>query len=181
MEWQTGRELSGVAAIDKYTSYGAELFKTFCFADDTPLRTPDGSKLIRDFRKGDAILAALDSDPLAPVGVQFIEEIFSNHSPILNLHAGGRIIRTTAEHPIFAWGRGWVPAGSLRRGDRLRSDNGNIVLVEGIAYSGEEANVYNLKVREFHTYFVGADDWALPGQCGTKPASAFGGVTPGIL
>jgi hypothetical protein len=57
------------------------------------------------------------------------------------------------------WGRGWVPAGSLRPGDLLRSADGQRVPVEAVSDLGEESVVYNLRVSRYHTYFVGDRDW----------------------
>jgi hypothetical protein len=71
----------------------------------------------------------------------------------------GRGVFTTAEHPLWVWGRGWVPAGSLRPGDLLRSADGQRVAVEAVSDLGEESVVYNLRVSRYHTYFVGDRDW----------------------
>jgi len=34
---------------------------------------------------------------------------------VLNLHVGGRVIRTTAEHPFWVYNEGWKAAGVARR------------------------------------------------------------------
>ena len=47
----------------------------------------------------------------------------------------------------------------LEIGDELRSHDGRWVAVEGVADSGEVTTVYNLRVADYHTYFVGEDDW----------------------
>jgi hypothetical protein len=80
-------------------------------------------------------------------------------APVLNLHAGGKVIRTTAEHPFFVWLRGWVRAGDLRRGDWLVGHDGKFTLVEAVTDGGEVTTVYNLRVAEYHTYFVGCPEW----------------------
>ena len=51
-----------------------------------------------------------------------------------------------------------APAQQLRPGDLLRSADGGSVAVEAVA-SGEAAAVYNLRVAEYHTYFVGDAAW----------------------
>jgi len=43
----------------------------------------------------------------------------------------------------------------LRVGDRLSSHDGRWVAVEGLQDTGECERVYNLRVAEYHTYFVG--------------------------
>jgi intein/homing endonuclease len=93
----------------------------------------------------------------------------------------GKVIRTTGEHPIWVYDKGWINARELQPGDRLSSHDGQWVSVEEVYDTGEYETVYNLQVAEYHTYFVGCEGWAFPGQCGTKPASAVGAESPGIL
>ena len=40
-------------------------------------------------------------------------------APVLNLHIGGKIIGTTAEHPFNVKGKGWTPAQELQAGDEV--------------------------------------------------------------
>jgi hypothetical protein len=72
---------------------------------------------------------------------------------------GGRVLGTTAEHPFWVRGRGWVAASQLRVGDELRSPDGQWVAVEGVRDTGREEVVYNGRVAEYHTYFVGDEGW----------------------
>jgi hypothetical protein len=53
---------------------------------------------------------------------------------------------------------GWVVAQELRPGDELLNHEGGCVRVEGLA-SGDPAPVYNMRVAEYHTYFVGSLFW----------------------
>lgn len=69
-----------------------------------------------------------------------------------------QIIRGTAEHPFYVYGKGWTPLGELQPGDWLRTDNG-WVEVNKVEDTGKEEVVYNLRVAEYHTYFVGAQHW----------------------
>ncbi len=71
----------------------------------------------------------------------------------------GRTIRTTAEHPFYVWNQGWTAAYLLKVGDRLRSDDGQTVTVEAVCDSGTIETVYNCRVAEYHTYFVGGAAW----------------------
>jgi hypothetical protein len=88
-----------------------------------------------------------------------VEEVFVRVGRVFHLHVGGRLIRTTAEHPFYARGRGWVAAGELRVGDELASHDGQWVAVEDRRDTGEVETVYNLRVADYHTYFVGCDEW----------------------
>jgi len=72
---------------------------------------------------------------------------------------GGQVIRTTALHPFWVSGKGWLGAGELQPGDLLLSHDGQRVTVEEVFDSGEFETVYNLRVSEHHTYFVGGKAW----------------------
>jgi hypothetical protein len=56
-------------------------------------------------------------------------------------------------------GRGWTAARELRVGDALRSHDGRWQAVEGVRDTGREEVVYNGRVAEYHTYFVGDEGW----------------------
>ena len=95
--------------------------------------------------------------------IEQIEATFVRVSPALNLHVGGQVLRTTVEHPFWVKDIGWVPAGSLKSGDLLSTYEGEWVPVEGIDDKGEVETVYNLRVADYHTYFVtcGEIGWSL--------------------
>jgi hypothetical protein len=150
------------------------ILNTACFAAGTPLLTPDGSKFIEDIRVGDLVLSRHEDDPEGPVVAKRVVNLFQNYSPLLDLHVGGRVIRTTAEHPFWIVGRGWTPAQQIMRGDLLLgADNEQTAstLVEG---PKESAPVYNLEIEEYHTYLVGSALWGF-----AVWAHNTGCVTPG--
>ena len=91
--------------------------------------------------------------------VQVVEEIFVRTSAIINLRARGHDIRTTAEHPFFVKGKGWICAHEIKQSDELLSHDGQWVTVEAVTDLKEVATVYNLRVSDYHTYFVGSRDW----------------------
>ena len=84
-----------------------------------------------------------------------VEEEFITTGWIWNLQVNGRTIRTTAEHPFYVWNQNWRAAYLLKVGDRLRSNDGQTVTVEAVCDSGTIETVYNCRVAEYHTYFVG--------------------------
>lgn len=90
-----------------------------------------------------------------------ILEIFEGWATIQCIVANGRTIRTTSEHPFYVYGKGWVPCHSVQRGDRLRSHNGRTVVVEDVYSNGVQEKVYDFRVEEHHTYFVGCAEWGL--------------------
>ena len=88
-----------------------------------------------------------------------MEELFRRYAFILHLLIDGRRIKTTSEHPFYVLNRGWVPAGELRRGDRLCSHDGQWIAIEEVLNAGDFQLVFNVRVADYHTYFVGGEDW----------------------
>ncbi len=131
-----------------------------CFAAGTPVRTPEGAKPVEELRPGDLVWARDEADPSGPVVPRQVEANFVRTAVILHLHVGREVIRTTAEHPFYVRDVGWVPAGRLKSGDLLASHGDRWTAVEEVFDTGEWAAVYNVRVAEYHTYFVGGDRWA---------------------
>jgi hypothetical protein len=71
----------------------------------------------------------------------------------------GRVIRTTDEHPFWADGKGWTTAGELKAGDNLLASDKSKLPVENVSETGDTETVYNFRVADWHTYFVGNEDW----------------------
>lgn len=74
--------------------------------------------------------------------------MFPTRQRIMLLHLSGKVIRTTADHPLYVQGQGWTNAAELRPGDQLLSHNGTTLPVEGVADSGEQGVVYHLNPGE---------------------------------
>ncbi len=136
-----------------------------CFAAGTPLLTPTGAKPIEQFQPGDLVLSAPDNDPEAPVVAKRVEEVFQRGiGRLIELRVGGQTIRTTHEHPFYvdskALGKKWLAACALCPGDALlRSHDGKWVPVESVSDTDEDVTVYNMRIEEYHTYFVGDTHW----------------------
>ena len=149
----------GAQTLAQSADLGADLYKKYCFAAETPIRTPLGSKLIKDIKAGEYVLASPEEGPNGPVEAKMVEEVFTNDALLVELLVSGRPIRTTGEHPFYVRGKGWLKATTLQKGDLLRSDDGQWVPVEGVEDTGEYETVYNLRVADYHTYFVGCQEW----------------------
>ena len=130
-----------------------------CFTGETPLLTPDGAKPIAEFQVGDVVLSRDENDPNGIVREKVVEEVFVRSAFLAHLHIGGQVIRTTTEHPFYVKDKGWISASELASGDSLISHNGQEVIVEEVFCTDECETVYNLRVSDFHTYFVGCDKW----------------------
>src|SRR5262249_39243194 len=72
---------------------------------------------------------------------------------------GRHLIQTTSEHPFFVREKGWVHADQLQLGDLLVGHDEVTVPVLRLAQTGRVATVYNIRVAEDHTYFVGDPEW----------------------
>jgi hypothetical protein len=88
-----------------------------------------------------------------------VEKVFIRVAPIIRLTVSGRAIGTTREHPFYVVGKGWRCAGELQLGDVLASHNSQTGVVEAVVETGEVITVYNLRVADYHTYFVGCKEW----------------------
>ncbi|VTS00347.1 polymorphic toxin-type HINT domain-containing protein [Tuwongella immobilis] len=116
-------------------------------------------RAIEQFVPGDAILSRDEHDLNGPIEVQIVEFVFERSPLIFELRVAGQFIETTAEHPFWVVNRGWTPVWELTIGDSLTTITGETVSVEGVHETDRRQTVYNLRVAEFHTYFVGCDEW----------------------
>jgi hypothetical protein len=133
--------------------------QTACFVAGTPIRLSHGCKPIEQIQKGDRVLSRDQYNPSGPVVEQVVEETFIRLAPVIRLTVGGHELRPTGEHPFYVPGRGWVLAWSLRAGDVIHTLDGEPVTVDNVEDNGEVVRVYNFRVLELQTYFVGGDDW----------------------
>jgi RHS repeat-associated protein len=129
-----------------------------CFQAGTPILTPEGSRPIERIKAGDYVLSRDESDPTAPVQANLVEHVFRTESRLMYVTAGGRRIGTTSEHPFYVHGRGWTKADYLKVGDLLIGHDGATTAFEAKTAGAKEV-VYNLRVKDLHTYFVGSEDW----------------------
>ena len=130
-----------------------------CFAPGTPVLTPKGTRAIETLRPGDLVLSRPEDDVTADVAAHTVGALFELSARIWEVHVGGKLIETTAEHPFFVSGEGWTTANRLQSGDALVGHNEVLTQVEKVVDTGRTATVYNLRVEENHTYFVGDLLW----------------------
>jgi RHS repeat-associated protein len=132
---------------------------TGCFARGTPLLTPAGWKAIEDFVPGDEILTRDEDDPNAPVHAQVVEAVFHRHTSVLKVVVRGQEVVLTEEHPFFTFRQGWTPARQLVPGELILGLDNKWLEVEAVENTGRHEIVYNMTVRDSHTFFVGKPDW----------------------
>jgi hypothetical protein len=82
-------------------------------------------------------------------------EVYHNEpARIFEVTVNGEVIRTTANHPFYVKGTGWVKTESLSVGNDLRGIDGGSIKIEKIKNTGITEPVFNLHVAVNHTYFV---------------------------
>ena len=154
-----------------------------CFAAGTPIRTPTGSILIENLKVGDTVLSRNEFDPDGLVDGKIVEDVFVRSASILNVVVQDRVIRTTSEHPFWVDGKGWTAAGELKAGDNLLAADKSKLPVENVSETGDTEIVYNFRVADWHTYFVGDKGWEFevwvhnacrPGANGPAPNKVHG-------
>ena len=143
------------------TEAAAATFVSFviCFAKGTPVLTPEGEKSIEELKPGDLVLSRSEGDPDGPIEAKVIEETFGGESELLDLNIDGQVIRATPRHPFFVKDRGWTEAGELKPGDLLATDLSSWKKLQNVSSSGQVEPVYNFRVADHHTYFVGKESW----------------------
>jgi RHS repeat-associated protein len=130
-----------------------------CFVAGTPIRTPGGFIPIEQLQSGMVVLSRNEFDPDGPVAAKVVDDVFVREAPTVDVRVGDRVIRGTLEHPFWVDGKGWVGAMNLMPGDRVRTSDGRWAVVEAVRETGQTEIVYNFRVAEWHTYFVGDPDW----------------------
>jgi hypothetical protein len=150
----------GAAILDGVGVLGnMALMTRACFTGDMHVLTRRGWVRWDELKVGDKVACCDENNPHGTIEYRPVEELFVTRAPIWHVQVQGRVIRTTADHPIFVWGKGWVAARRLEPGDRLCSDDGQVVAVEAVSDTELEEPVYNCRVAEYHTYFVGGANW----------------------
>ncbi len=84
------------------------------------------------------------------------------HGTLLTLRfANGEEVTTTAGHPLYVEGKGFVLAGDLGIGTAIVTRAGPHAASKVVSIArhiGKSAAVYNFEVEDTHTYFVGQTD-----------------------
>lgn len=149
-----------------------------CFVAGTKVKTPSGYRNIENIRARDEVLSY--NETTKRLEVQTVKQTFIRLTDCIYtlVYDTGTKLQTTATHPFYIEGKGWVKAADLHVGDdsllsgevspldiyggaRLQnvsyrqSKQGVIV---GITVEDRAETVYNFEVNETHTYLVGDAD-----------------------
>ncbi len=127
-----------------------------CFTGDTLVCTRDGYKTIKKIQKGDEVYSR--NAETGETGFKEVEEVFctTTHT-IYHLWINGKEdIKTTAYHPVYVEGQGWVTAINLREGDAIETVDGIACITKIVKERHEEpVPVHNFHVKDWASYFVG--------------------------
>ncbi len=144
-----------------------------CFAAGTPVMTPQGPKPIEELQEGDLVLARDENNVEGELQPKQVEKVHRRNADILELRVRGQVVRTTETHPFFVMEKGWTPAGKLQPGDLLSTNIGGWAEVDAVKRTQATERVYNLRVADHHTYFVGREEWGFAvwvhNSCGNEP------------
>ncbi|MGL6074836.1 MAG: polymorphic toxin-type HINT domain-containing protein [Fimbriiglobus sp.] len=130
-----------------------------CFTAKMQLQLADGSWCsMSNVRPGTLVASRDECNENGEIVGKVVEEVFERWGLVWIVNVDGKEIETTAEHPFWVDGQKWTPANELQVGDvvRLRDGWGT---VEGVRDTGRWETVYNCRVDEWHTYFVGMNEW----------------------
>ncbi len=146
----------GVSAVAAFTGGMSKTMK--CFVAGTLVLTASGLVAIESIKAGDLVYSADERDPsrieLKPV----LETYIRKSDKLVHLTIGGTELITTYDHPFYVKGQGFVNAGALCIGTELINRGGETVVIEQIYRedcSEDMETVYNFRVEENHTYYVG--------------------------
>ena len=146
----------GVTATAIFTGGMTTTMK--CFVAGTLVLTASGLMAIEQIKVGDLVYAA-NSETLEVSLKPVLETYIRKTSNLVHITVNGEKIVSTNDHPYYVKSKGFINAGALWIGAELVDSNGNALYVEEIyrqTLDIESEKVYNFKVDECHTYYVGA-------------------------
>ena len=146
---------TGVTAVAVFTGGMTTTMK--CFVAGTLVLTASGLIAIEQIKVGDIVYAA-DEESLDVSLKPVLETYIRETSSLIHITVNGEEIISTYDHPYYVNKKGFVSAELLWIGAELIDKNGKVFQVEQIyreKLDDESEKVYNFKVDECHTYFVG--------------------------
>ena len=122
--------------------------------------------------------------PIARGSGEVVTGTFSHSAGnVINLYVDGldHPIGTTDNHPFWSEDRqAFIPAGDLQTGERLRTENGNLLAVTASTPRVADA-VFNLEVNTEHVYFVSRSGLLVHNTYYSDTGEAVLGHFPGYL
>ncbi len=151
--------------IDATSNEGARMrvkldsINTPCFPADTLVWTNIGEREMRFIGVGDLVLSRCEftGETAYKRVTRVIETEEVLYYDVVYQIEGFDFavnVSSTANHPFWVEGKGWVAVAQLQENDLLCLQDGTFARFIK-RREGFEIDVYNLEVEDFHTYFVG--------------------------
>lgn len=131
-----------------------EFVQNTCFVAGTKVYTKDGLRPIETIQAGELVEAI--NEKTGEKSYKKVQQTFIRTADRIFklIYDQGTIIETTATHPFWIAGRGWVEAQNLEVGFRSIMVDGNAIAIKEIIVRKKAETVYNFAVEDEHNYFV---------------------------
>ncbi len=166
-----GRDIASSEA----NAFGKAFSCLHSFTPDTPVLTRAGLLPIASLSVGQDVLAY--NETKGQNEYQPVQQVFINQDPqVTFLQVDQELVTTTPEHPFYVKAQSddqarpkpighenlnehWVGAGHLKVGDKIQKADGGFGVVKYVNTVTQTRTMYNLEVRDAHTFFVGTRGW----------------------
>ena len=139
-----------------------------CFVAGTKVHTISGVKNIEDIKFNDIVLSWNEKTHTIEYNRVLNTHIRQTDAIYKIRYSNARLIETTATHPFYIPGRGWIEAKDLKVGNRSTLANDLTLEIVSIEIEKRSETVYNFEVENAHTYFV-TEDAVLVHNAGYDP------------
>ncbi|QPJ61613.1 MAG: hypothetical protein G3M70_06825 [Candidatus Nitronauta litoralis] len=147
------------------------------FTGDSLVQSENGPVAISKIRKGMRVKAY--DEKTGEIVIRQVTEVTSRTTQnLIVLHIGDVAIETTANHPFWVEGKGWVVAGKLKEGNLLKSLKGNPHKISRIEQRKGAFKVHNFEVEGAHNYFVSEKQLLVHNPIPIFGPEQFGGIQP---
>ena len=155
--FQFGITITAVFTGAAYASMRARMnFPPTCFVAGTLVLTVFGLVAIENIKAGDRVIAT-NPATFEQSEKTVVETYINETHQLIHLTIQGETITTTWNHPFYVEGKGFVHAEELEIGDKVVKSDGERCSIENcqVEIVQKPEIVYNFKVEDFHTYYVG--------------------------
>lgn len=125
-----------------------------CLLPETLVLKADGKSVpITSIREGDTVVSFDLHTMKRAIGT--VLKTYPHTSKIWEYLTINNALQITPNHAVYTTDNLWVSAGSLRKGDKLISPDGEAIEIVTIEKKQKETPVYDLRIDErYHNYFA---------------------------
>ncbi len=125
-----------------------------CFVAGTLVSTRNGLIAIEQIQIGD-IVRSYDLERRSKHWASISKTFKFESREIIEIRIEGECFSTTAEHPFWIIGKGWIKAETLEAGDQLITKDQQAKTILSVDQYKTIEEVFNIEVAETHAYFIG--------------------------